>query len=251
MIFQKAVSIVARMFGKATHKILHLTLLLWLSAIFPATASDQETLLGSSVIPRKLERASGQFGVILDTKKAIKSQSCIVSEQCAGETAIWLKTLQTKGDGMPTIDKLMAVQDYFSTGYKQVKGPQWSYEYEKRGIDIWKDVGTFVADRGGDCEDFAIVKAAALYALGLKDMRIVVLRDELNGGTHAVLAVTEDKITYILDNRLSGVVHDDSLLVRAYRPLFYLEYAPMSGGDTASGGLFGLHKPYALVSAND
>lgn len=56
--------------------------------------------------------------------------------------------------------------------------------------------------RGGDCEDFAILKFAALLALGFNndDMRIVVVHDADRQVDHAVLAVNMGDRTLILDN---------------------------------------------------
>ncbi|MBU6234989.1 MAG: transglutaminase-like cysteine peptidase [Alphaproteobacteria bacterium] len=215
-----------------------------------ASASEDRTLLGSPLIPARLER-DGSFEALLDHQRLMASQACMARESCAGKTALWLNALQgTWGtDNNHALDKLIAVQDYFSTSaYKRNGVTVWAYEREPLGTDVWKDAQKFLQDEGGDCEDFAIVKAAALYALGIRDLKVVVLRDEAAGDNHAVLAATVDNVTYILDNKLTTVVHDDSLLVRTYQPLFYLDYAPDAAEGDSKGGLFGLRRPYSLVS---
>lgn len=78
--------------------------------------------------------------------------------------------------------------------------------------DYWATPDEFLAN-AGDCEDFAIMKFVSLLELGFSNdqMRIVVLTDTLRNLAHAVLAVTLDGRTYILDNLFSTPVGDDAL----------------------------------------
>jgi len=59
-----------------------------------------------------------------------------------------------------------------------------------------------VADRAGDCEDYALAKRRALLDLGwpVEALRLAVCVDEQGGG-HAVLTVDTDQGVYVLDNR--------------------------------------------------
>lgn len=59
-----------------------------------------------------------------------------------------------------------------------------------------------IADRQGDCEDYALSKRAELLALDwpVAALRLAVCLDECGDG-HAVLTVDTDKGTYVLDNR--------------------------------------------------
>lgn len=59
-----------------------------------------------------------------------------------------------------------------------------------------------VADREGDCEDYALAKRRALLDLGwpVEALRLAVCQDETGGG-HAVLTVDTDRGVYVLDNR--------------------------------------------------
>ena len=71
--------------------------------------------------------------------------------------------------------------------------------------DYWASPREFLS-RGGDCEDYAILKFASLLALGVndQDMRLVVGRLS-NGRPHAFLATNVGSQEYILDNRQSQV----------------------------------------------
>lgn len=86
--------------------------------------------------------------------------------------------------------------------------------------DFWAPpLATF--ERGaGDCEDYAIAKIAALRLAGLPagDLRIVVVRDTLQGEEHAVAAARLDGHWLMLDNRRMAMVADED--VRHYEPLF-------------------------------
>lgn len=71
--------------------------------------------------------------------------------------------------------------------------------------DYWASPTEFLI-KGGDCEDYAILKFASLLALGVEDqdMRLVVGRLS-NGTPHAFLAANIGSQEYILDNRKSRV----------------------------------------------
>lgn len=71
--------------------------------------------------------------------------------------------------------------------------------------DYWASPREFLT-KGGDCEDYAILKFASLLALGIndQDMRLVVGRLS-NGMPHAFLATHVGSQEYILDNRQTQV----------------------------------------------
>jgi predicted transglutaminase-like cysteine proteinase len=94
--------------------------------------------------------------------------------------------------------------------------------------DLWSpplaanDNGSF--DTGfGDCEDFAIAKYVALRAAGVpaKQLRVLLVRDNIARLDHAVLAANEDGHWFILDNRWTAAVEDND--VRRFIPLFALD----------------------------
>ena len=75
----------------------------------------------------------------------------------------------------------------------------------------------------GDCEDYAIAKYVALRAAGVpaRQLRVLLVRDNIAGLDHAVLAANEDGHWYVLDNRWTVAVEDSE--VRRFIPLFALD----------------------------
>src|SRR5947207_2215797 len=90
-------------------------------------------------------------------------------------------------------------------------------------IDVWSSPLTTLTRGAGDCEDYAIAKFVALRLAGIpaEDVRIVVMRDLLQGEDHAVAAVRLDGQWLMLDNRRMAMI--DDVHIRNYRPLFVLD----------------------------
>lgn len=86
--------------------------------------------------------------------------------------------------------------------------------------DNWAPPAQTLLRQQGDCEDFAIVKMAALKAAGVdpKEMALVILFDQKRHFYHAVLSVRAGGRHYILDN-MSNAVKADSQLPD-YMPLY-------------------------------
>jgi predicted transglutaminase-like cysteine proteinase len=86
--------------------------------------------------------------------------------------------------------------------------------------DHWSSPAKTLATGKGDCEDYAILKMAALKALGIPEgsMSIVVLRVTDRNIYHAVLAVSTAQGHYILDNLRRNAGLDTSY--RTYQPLY-------------------------------
>ncbi|MFN7025667.1 MAG: transglutaminase-like cysteine peptidase [Pseudorhizobium sp.] len=80
-------------------------------------------------------------------------------------------------------------------------------------MDRWATPTETMSRLQGDCEDFAILKMAALksYGVSLDQMSLVVIYDQKRRFYHAVLSVEVDGRNYILDN-LSDQVRLDSQL---------------------------------------
>jgi len=100
-------------------------------------------------------------------------------------------------------------------------------------IDVWSSPLVTLANGAGDCEDYAIAKFVALRLAGVpaEDLRIVVMRDLLQGEDHAVAAARLDGQWLMLDNRRMAMIDDAH--VRNYHPLFVLdESAVMKYADT-------------------
>lgn len=89
-------------------------------------------------------------------------------------------------------------------------------------IDHWAGPAETLARGRGDCEDFAILKMAALHAAGvpIKSMSLVVLLDRERSLFHAVLLVSTDQGRFVLDNLRQAVLRDTDL--PNYQPLFSL-----------------------------
>ena len=75
----------------------------------------------------------------------------------------------------------------------------------------------------GDCEDYAIAKYVALRAAGIpaRQLRVLLVHDNVARLDHAVLAVNDDGHWYVLDNRWTAAVEDND--VRRFTPLFALD----------------------------
>ena len=103
-------------------------------------------------------------------------------------------------EGLSEERMLVVVNRYFN---------RWPYrlDVELHGVaDYWASPGEFL-EKAGDCEDYAIVKFAALKTLGFPSerLRIVVVKDEIRNLAHAVLAVRVSGDYRILDS-LSDLV---------------------------------------------
>ncbi|MDK1387947.1 transglutaminase-like cysteine peptidase [Sinorhizobium sp. 8-89] len=86
--------------------------------------------------------------------------------------------------------------------------------------DYWASPNEILTRGKGDCEDYAILKMAALKQAGLppQAMSIVVLRDVRRNLYHAVLSVMTSQGYFILDNLSDEVKLDRAL--PTYQPLF-------------------------------
>jgi predicted transglutaminase-like cysteine proteinase len=85
--------------------------------------------------------------------------------------------------------------------------------------DYWAIPREFLG-QGGDCEDYVITKLLSLRWLGVpaEQVRLVVVQDTNLRVPHAVLAVSIDKSTLILDNQVSDVLTDRDVI--HYAPVY-------------------------------
>jgi len=129
------------------------------------------------------------------------------------------------------IDKLSFVNSSINRAIAYKKD---SVVYGK--LDYWAKPSEILERRAGDCEDFAILKMAALLHSGIpaQSMSLVVLQDRKRGFFHAVLSVSTGSGVFILDS-LSNVVSRDSDLP-SYVPLysFSTDRAWIHGAKTGS-----------------
>ncbi len=85
--------------------------------------------------------------------------------------------------------------------------------------DYWATPIEFMA-RGGDCEDFAIAKYAALRALGVPEnrLRVAIVQDEQKNIPHAILIVYTERGPMVLDNQIKQMRSADR--IAHYKPIF-------------------------------
>jgi predicted transglutaminase-like cysteine proteinase len=97
-------------------------------------------------------------------------------------------------------------------------------DWLQHGVDdFWSTPLTTLGMGAGDCEDYAVLKYAALRELGIapNDMRLLIVRDR-RSSNHAVLAVRDDNQWLILDNRTLVLAKADD--VRHYDYLVVLDH---------------------------
>ncbi|WP_158284849.1 transglutaminase-like cysteine peptidase [Hoeflea marina] len=119
--------------------------------------------------------------------------------------------------------------------------------------DHWSLPAETIASGMGDCEDFAVLKMGLMAERGIPmaDMAVVVVKDTRRRLYHAVLAVSMDGGTLILDNMRDENRHDTDL--PDYAPLFAVGgsgnyifgYTPAQKIEMASTGNLGQVAPGA------
>lgn len=87
------------------------------------------------------------------------------------------------------------------------------FQDDAEGGDEWSGAGTTLARGAGDCEDLAIAKMALLERAGFspRDMFLIVVRERTRPIDHAVLAVRQGEIMYVLDSRTDRVQPAESI----------------------------------------
>jgi len=155
---------------------------------------------------------------------------CSAGSGCDGKNSIFTAIVDAAKDKR-FIDKLSFINSSINHALAYKKD---SVVYGK--LDYWAKPSEILERRAGDCEDFAILKMAALLHAGIpaQSMSLVVLQDRKRGFFHAVLSVSTGSGVFILDS-LSNVVSRDSDLP-SYVPLysFSTDRAWIHGAKTGS-----------------
>ena len=88
-------------------------------------------------------------------------------------------------------------------------------------MDRWSSAAETLA-KGGDCEDFAIAKLQALIGLGVPadDLFLVIGKDLIRRGDHAILVVRAGGRFWVLDSQTDNIVASDDF--GDFRPIFSL-----------------------------
>jgi len=91
--------------------------------------------------------------------------------------------------------------------------------------DRWSAPLETMTTHRGDCEDYAIAKYVALTAAGVaaEDVKLVIVRNTAANEDHAVVAVRDDGVWIVLDNRWLTLV--DDVAMPNVVPLFVLDGA--------------------------
>ena len=179
------------------------SLLSWGVVLLPVVAFGHEyVLVGTEFDTEYLPRFQKWAGV-LERHRAgpiATGRACAdgVEGACAGPT--WLAFLDQLETGALS-EQLIQVNRY-------VNEIQYIQDVANWGeSDHWAAPAEFFAN-GGDCEDYAIAKYFLLRELGVppEQLKIVVLHDRRRRQTHAVLTVTRDHRTLVLDNLRDRIV---------------------------------------------
>lgn len=96
----------------------------------------------------------------------------------------------------------------------------WHLRFEEDGAhDSWSSPLATFKRGSGDCEDFAMAKMTLLENAGIRpeDMFLILVRERERPVDHAVLAVRNEQVLYVLDNRTDAVMPADT--IRDYIPL--------------------------------
>jgi predicted transglutaminase-like cysteine proteinase len=143
---------------------------------------------------------------------------CLEQESnCTTEAARELRSFLLQNRESDSLSQLQAVNDYFNT---------WPYRSDLQAYgkaDYWASPLTFL-ENAGDCEDYAIVKFVALMLLGFDEnkMKLVAVFDEARELPHAVLSISFQGETYILDSLRDDVAPDRGF--RSYRALYSVNF---------------------------
>jgi predicted transglutaminase-like cysteine proteinase len=147
---------------------------------------------------RKIKAWSSVYYKFLGDTQTLKT--CLNNRSACSDPALaeWASKLQSLRN-LSTYDKISAVNSMANS---------YTYYDDRRNYgmsDYWAGPREFLT-RGGDCEDYALLKFASLLALGVdeQDMRLVVGR-LVDGTPHAFLATNIGQQEFILDNRQSQV----------------------------------------------
>ncbi|MEE4184166.1 MAG: transglutaminase-like cysteine peptidase [Gammaproteobacteria bacterium] len=181
----------------------------------PAAAGDFAALFGYTEVPQADISVFPQW---LDVLEKQLVQQATLNDCVAGGTLDrcdlqnWRAYLD-KIRHLPRDEQLAAV-NRFANEQKYV------LDIENYGLeDYWAAPELFL-ENGGDCEDYVIVKLFSLRWLGwpLADMRLVVVQDTNLRMAHAVLAVADAADVWILDNLVSRIVPERTIV--HYAPVY-------------------------------
>lgn len=173
------------------------------------TAAIIPGVFGSVAIPMRNFPVAGRWAAIYGELGA-----CNGADTCGKNGAV-LADLSRSARDKKFLDKLDAVNRSVNRLITYRKD-----EAVYGNVDYWATPAEILARGVGDCEDFAILKMAALIEAGVpaQSMSMVVLQDRSRNVFHAVLSVATQSGTFILDNLSNTVARDGAY--RSYVPLY-------------------------------
>jgi predicted transglutaminase-like cysteine proteinase len=191
-------------------------------------------VFGSVAIPFKRLAALKRLAPSLEEMTDGTAISCAAGKCSAAAVAV--KAAFGKTSGASLRDKMNGVNSTINHTIRYARDID-TYKV----ADYWASPSETLKRQQGDCEDFAILKMAALHAEGvdLKDMAVVVLFDQKRKFYHAVLSVSAGGNHFILDNMRDEVLADSRL--PDYMPLYsiaggkgYIHGSRVGGSQMAS-----------------
>ncbi|WP_269930742.1 transglutaminase-like cysteine peptidase [Aminobacter sp. HY435] len=173
------------------------------------TAAIIPGVFGSVAIPMRNFPVAGRWANVYR-----EIDGCAEATAC-GERGAAFAALAENTRDKRFLDKLATVNRAVNTLIAYRKD-----EATYGNLDYWAKPAEILSLGSGDCEDFAILKMAALIAAGVpaQSMSLVVLQDRSRGVYHAILSVATQSGTFILDNLSNTVTRDKAY--RSYVPLY-------------------------------
>jgi len=137
--------------------------------------------------------------VLSKAREQVRVLGSCQGQGCPAGTASWQR-IMGQARGKEPMEQLKLVNDFFN---------KWPYrlDIDAYGTSDWWATPQEFLKISGDCEDYAITKYFALRELGFPadDLRVVILKDQIRGIAHAILAVFLHGDAYVLDNVSSMV----------------------------------------------
>ena len=180
-----------------------------------AAAASFDGMFGYTEIPQADIAVFPQWLEVLEQQLV---EHASISD-CASENTLTRCDLQSWREylddirHLPPAAQLKAVNQFAN---KQ----KYVLDIENYGLeDYWAAPALFL-ENGGDCEDYVIVKLFSLRWLGwpLEAMRLVVVQDTNLRMAHAILAVADAADVWILDNLVSRIVPERTIV--HYSPVY-------------------------------
>ncbi|MDK4741621.1 transglutaminase-like cysteine peptidase [Rhizobium sp. CNPSo 3464] len=196
----------------------------------PTNTPMGDSVFGTVAIPFKHLAALDKFAGPLAEIRSGKALGC--SAGGCDAAAVAVAAAETKTAGASIRDKINTIN--FTVNH----AIRYASDMDTYHVtDYWAKPSEALSHQQGDCEDFAILKMAALYNAGvdLDQMALVILFDQQRHFYHAVLSVSVNGNYFILDNMRDEVLSDRRIA----------EYLPLYSIVAGRGYLHGSRDPHA------